>query len=778
MKFSGKREIKGATSLLADASAFHLYFFVPSARKVSALERKATLPTVALILVSTKYGMSDAKAKNCNSSIPPKKAPQAKTTAVSSAAPSATELLVQRVVELNGIGPHRARLLEKLQLRTAADLLFFFPRSYEDFTQLHKIVDLESEQLASISGVVDDIEQVISGNGKHVLYVLIKQDKQYLRAVWFNQQFLFNKFQIGQRVLLRGKAKLSGGRFQMNHPKTTWLDIDQNLDEEKHLSPIYRLTDGINQRQMRQLVSETVERCAGLVQEAFPDQLREQTDLCGIEAAIRKIHTPKSQTDVDSARLRLVYQELFILQLALAFRRQKIRTENVSPELELTPKIKARIAGRLPFELTPSQQTAFAEIATDMKQGFPMNRLLHGEVGSGKTAVALCAMLLAVAHSNQATLMAPTEILARQHFQTMTQLLENSRVRMALWTGSLKTAERKRIAAQIAAGELDFVIGTQAVVASKLEFKQLGLVVIDEQHKFGVRQRATMKQSGHDPHYLVMTATPIPRTVSMTLFGDLDVSTLERTSGVGQKVNTYLGQSQNRDQWWEFFRKKLREGRQGFVVAPLVGAKEDSDLSSAEQMFESLSNGPLSDFRLDVLHGKQSAEQKDLAMDRFVSGDTQVIVATGVVEVGINVPNATIMTIQSAERFGLSQLHQLRGRVSRGQHPGYVCAFATSDDPESSERLTAFAETDNGFDLAEIDLKIRGPGNLFSTQQSGFPPLMIADLIRDAKILKRAQQDARELIESDPEMSDEKHSRLRQLVFARYGKALDLSDVG
>ena len=714
--------------------------------------------------------MSEAKLQNSDG---PNRANQS-----AEAQSAAMELLTQPIAQQNGIGPHRARLLEKLHLRTAADLLFFFPRSYQDFTQLHQIVDLESEQLASVAGVVNDIDQTVSGNGKHILYVLIKQDKQYLRAVWFNQKFLVNKFQIGQRVLLRGKAKLSGGRFQMNHPKTTWLDVDQNLDEEKHLSPIYRLTDGINQRQIRQLVSQTVERCAGLVQEAFPEQLREQTDVCGIEAAIRMIHAPKSQEDVDNARRRLVYQELFILQLALAFRRQKIKTQNVSPALELTPKIKARIIGRLPFELTASQQTAFSEIATDMEQGFPMNRLLHGEVGSGKTAVALCAMLLAVAHGNQATLMAPTEILARQHFQTMTQLLENSRVRMAPWTGSLKTAERKKIAAQVAVGEVDLLIGTQAVVASKLEFKQLGLVVIDEQHKFGVRQRATMKQSGHDPHYLVMTATPIPRTVSMTLFGDLDVSTLQRTSGVGQKVNTYLGQSQNRGQWWEFFRKKLKEGRQGFVVAPLVGSKEDSDLSSAEEMFETLSNGPLSDFRLDVLHGKQTAEEKDAAMDGFVSGKTQVIVATGVVEVGINVPNATIMTIESSERFGLSQLHQLRGRVSRGHHPGYVCAFATSDDPESNERLTAFAETDNGFELAEIDLKIRGPGNLFSTQQSGFPPLMIADLIRDAEILKRAQQDARQLIESDAEMSDEKHCRLRQLVFARYGKALDLSDVG
>lgn len=693
------------------------------------------------------------------------------------------EQLTQPVQFLKGVGPHRAQLLEKLGLRTAADLLFFFPRSYQDFTTLHQIVDLESEQLASIVGVVEDVDQVISGNGKHILYVLLKQGNQqqgnqHLRAVWFNQSFLMRKFQIGQRVMLRGKAKITGGRFQMTHPKTTWLDANQNVEDEKQLSPIYRLTDGINQRQMREIVLQTVKQCADLVQEAFPDELRQQVAVCEIGTAIHQIHSPKTQEEVESARARLVYQELFILQLALAIRRHRIRTENVSPALELTPKIKARITGRLPFELTETQQQAFDEIAVDMGQPFPMNRLLHGEVGSGKTVVAVCAMLLAVAHGNQATIMAPTEILARQHFRTFNELLKNSRVRMALWTGSLKTAERKRIAQQIADGDIDILIGTQAVVASKLKFSQLGLVVIDEQHKFGVRQRALLKQSGHDPHYLVMTATPIPRTVSMTLFGDLDVSVLERTSGVGQKVNTYLGQEENRDQWWEFVRKKLREGRQVFIVAPLVNSDDDSDLSSAEQMFESLSNGPLEEFRLDVLHGKQSPEQKEAAMLDFASGKTQAIVATGVVEVGINVPNATVMTIESSERFGLSQLHQLRGRVSRGHHPGYVCAFVTSNDPESNERLAAFANTDNGFELAEIDLQIRGPGNLFSTQQSGFPPLMIADLIRDSEVLKKAQHDARQLIANDPEMKAEPYSRLRQLVFARYGKALDLSDVG
>ena len=692
--------------------------------------------------------------------------------------PTPTPSLTQPVQFLSGVGPHRAVLFEKLGLRTAADLLFFFPRTYDDFTQLDQIDSLESDQSANVMGVVADIDQTISGNGKHILYILIRQGNKFLRAIWFNQSFMLKRFQAGQRVVFRGKVKLSGGRFQMSHPKVVWLDGDQSEGEVTGLSPIYRLTEGISQRQIRSIVSSAVEQFTDLVQEAFPQELRDQSEVCDIASAIRQIHAPKNQSEVDAARNRLVYQELFVLQLALAIRRQRVRLRNVSPPLDMTPKIRSRIFGRLPFELTDSQLSVLEEIATDLRQSYPMNRLIHGEVGSGKTVVALCAMLIAVAHGHQATIMAPTEILARQHYQTLSKLLQKSRVQLGLWTGSLKKSERADLSAKIAAGEIDIVVGTQAVVASQLEFSKLGLVVIDEQHKFGVKQRASLKQSGHDPHYLVMTATPIPRTVSMTLFGDLDTSVLSRTSGIGQKVNTYLGQEHSRDQWWEFFRKKLREGRQGFVVAPLVATDDESELNSAERLFESLSNGPLEEFRLGVLHGKQSPEDKDAAMADFVSGKTQVIVATGVVEVGIDVSNATVMTIESAERFGLSQLHQLRGRVSRSRHAGFVCAFTSDDNPDANERLAAFAETDNGFDLAEIDLKLRGPGNLFSTQQSGFPPLMIADLIRDADILAVTQQHARNLVESDPELENKDLDRLRQLVFARYGQALDLADVG
>ncbi len=686
--------------------------------------------------------------------------------------------LTQPVQFLKGVGPHRAELLEKLGLRTAADMLFFFPRKYQDFTQQSEIDEIVDDELVSVVGTIDDIDHTVASTGKHVLYVLLRRGNQFLRAVWFNQPFLVHKFQIGQRVMFLGKARMVGGRFQMSHPTVTWIQGDDSAVEAQQLLPVYRLTDGINQRQIREMVARTVDEYAPLVEEAIPNELRGHAAVCDIGKAIRQIHAPANFQEVEDARGRLVYQELLILQLALAIRRHRVRTSSVARHLEMTPKIRARILRRLPFELTKSQVEALDAIADDLNRPYPMNRLLHGDVGSGKTAVAVCSMLVAVAHGCQAALMAPTEILAGQHFRSITELLAGSRVRIELLTGSLKSAQRKKLNQAIAAGEVDIVVGTQAVASSKVEFNQLGLVVIDEQHKFGVKRRASLKQSGHDPHYLVMTATPIPRTVSMTLFGDLDMSVLERPENVGSIVNTYLGDENTRDEWWKFFTKKLRDGRQGFVVAPLVDSGDESNLGSAERLYESLANGPLEEFRLDVLHGRQTAEEKELALRAFADGQTQVIVATGVVEVGINVPNATVMTIESAERFGLSQLHQLRGRISRGTHPGFVCAFTSSDDQVDNERLKAFVESNDGFKLAETDLRLRGPGNLFSTQQTGFPPLMIADLIRDEKILSATQQDARRIISQDPDLSAAEYQRLRRLVFARYGKALDLSDVG
>ena len=408
-----------------------------------------------------------------------------------------------------------------------------------------------------------------------------------------------------------------------------------------------------------------------------------------------------------------------------------------------------------------------------------MNRLLQGEVGSGKTAVAEYAMLLAVAHGYQSVLMAPTEVLARQHLRTLNEDLHQSRVRIELLTGSLTATQRQKLKESVQAGDVDLVIGTQALLHEDLEFPRLGLVVIDEQHKFGVRQRATLKSAGADPHYLVMTATPIPRTVTMSLFGDLDVSTIRQSPPGRQNVHTYLGSEDQREQWWEFFRNKLREGRQGYVITPRVEDGESEGLASVEEEYERLANGPLEAFRVDLIHGRMSPSDKEVAMDSFRSGATQVLVATSVIEVGVNVPNATVMTIENGERFGLAQLHQLRGRVRRGKFPGFVCVFAVPGNPAAADRLEALARSTDGFELAEIDFSLRGPGDLFGTRQHGMPPLRIADLQRDLDVLEEARRDAQSLFaDEEPALLQPDFDRLKLQVLRRYGKALDLGDVG
>ena len=694
---------------------------------------------------------------------------------------NAAEELQTPVQFLKGVGPHRAELLEKLGLKTVVDVLFFFPRDYQDFSQLSEVDELQEETAASVVGRVIDTQEWSTRNGTSVFAALIECNEKPLRGLWFNQRYMSRKFANGQLVMLQGTPKFNEGRWEMVHARVTWFADGENPDKGT-IIPVYPLTSGLTQRKIRELVAATIDDFAELVSDVFPESWRESHQLMDIGQAIHQIHQPSGNDELVQARTRFVYQELFVLQAALAMRRARLRSEKNAPALPLDARIRARIVRRFPFELTPDQLTATGEIARDMAGPLPMNRLLHGEVGSGKTVVACFAMLLAVAHGKQAVLMAPTELLARQHVRSLEQWLENGRVRIAAWTGSQSAGERRQLASEIESGRIHIVVGTHALLASVPRFADLGLVIIDEQHKFGVRQRSKLRSAGVNPHYLVMTATPIPRTVAMTAFGDLDVSTLTKSSERQHPVHTYLGTTESREQWWEFVRKKLREGRQAIVVAPLVQADDDSTLSSAESLLETLANGPLEAFRIDMLHGRQKASEKEAVMLGFQRGLTQVLVATSVVEVGINVPNATVLTIESAERFGLSQLHQLRGRVSRGDYPGFVCAFPSVDpsDDETGvhERLQAFVDSENGFELAEKDFEIRGPGNLFSSRQHGMPPLRIADLLRDGQLLKQAREDARTLIDQDPQLSDPEFQRLRQMIVARYGAALEISDVG
>ena len=691
---------------------------------------------------------------------------------------SGTETLTSSVQFLKGVGPERAELLERLGIRTVADVLFCFPRKYQDLTKLSPIFELVEDELVSVQGVVSEIDFRPNRFGRSVLAVLITDASGALRALWFNQPMMRNRFEVGQHVLLSGKPKRKGLSWEMAHPRVQTLDVSEGEEVLGEILPVYPLTSGLSQAAMRRLVRNAVERFADAVDEVLPDDLRESFSVCSMQQALPQIHRPSDQEQLDAARRRFVFQELLILQLALAMRRHQLVHEQTAIPIKVDARIDSRVRRLLPFIMTPAQEQAIDEVMADMAKSVPMNRLLQGDVGSGKTIVAVYAMLVAVAAGQQAVLMAPTEVLANQHYRTLSEMLANSRVRMALWTGTMKTGERRETKAKLEAGKIDVVIGTQAIIQGELTLPQLGLVVIDEQHKFGVRQRAHLRESGEAPHYLVMTATPIPRTVAMTVYGDLDVSTMKGFPPGRQEVHTYVVTEELRDRWWNFYREQLRAGRQGFVITPMVEETESNELTSVLEAYEALCNGELEEFRLQLVHGRMKPEDKQAAMDAFRNRQAQVLVATSVVEVGIDVPNASVMTIENAERFGMASLHQLRGRVGRGRFPGYVALATQAKSEVALRRVNAVASTRDGFELAEIDFEMRGPGEILGTRQHGIPPLRIADLQRDQTILREAREAAQRVIALDPHLETPEHAGLRRQVTKRYSHVLQLGDVG
>jgi len=695
-----------------------------------------------------------------------------------------------------GIGPNRVELFAKLGIRRAIDLLFLFPRSYQDIAPYQSITELESGFRASVIGQVVDMDQRVSFEGRSTVGVLLAiEGGGYVRCVWYNQPFRRQQFTLGMRVVATGVAKSTGISFEMRHPETTILAADQPLPEAKPL-PIYSLTDGLQQRHVAAAVSAALDGLVTTMEEALPESIRlaannpkdsiekageavNRPPLLGITEALKAIHQPNSIEEANEARHRFIFQELFVYQLALAMRRHRLKHDKPAPKIEATPMIHTRILKRFPFELTRDQLRAIDDVRADMAQDVPMNRLVQGDVGSGKTVIAQYAMLNAVANKQQAALMAPTELLARQHFTRLSQQLSGSQVMIELLVGSISQRERTELLQRIAIGTVDIVVGTQSLLSEHVQFESLGLVVIDEQHKFGVEQRASLRESRIVPHYLVLSATPIPRTIAMTVFGDLDVSILKDKPPGRATVHTYLGSTHQQSKWWEFVVRQVKSGRQAYVVTPRVESDPATEVLGAEQIYEQLLNGPLAGLRLDLLHGRMDGIEKQSKLDAFTAGRTQVLVATTVVEVGIDVPNATLMTILDADRLGLAQLHQLRGRVSRGSYPGYVCVFAKQGvAPEENVRLSVLASTDDGFRLAEQDLQMRGPGDLLGTKQIGLPPLRIADLVRDAQTLNFSRGLAQELIDRDPNLEMAEHALLKRQVTQRHGAVVTLGDVG
>lgn len=692
-------------------------------------------------------------------------------------AADAKMLLNTPVDQLRGVDRGKAALLGKLDLRSIADLLFHFPRDYLDLSNERSIAELDEDVVQTVRGVVTEVASSSRGFGKSRVAVLIHDCTGHLRATWFNQPFMRAKFDEGQTVLFTAKPKMRGMMWEMSHPQVTYLEPEDQGDSGTGMLPVYSLTEGITQYHMRRIVGAAVEEYADVPEEVFPSELLESYRLLPLSEAIRTIHHPENAVALAEAQRRFIFQELFVLQLAISERRGQQQSVR-APELPTTTKIDARIRRLLPFNLTEAQEAAIAEVTADLALDRPMNRLLQGDVGSGKTVVALYAMLVAVAHGKQAALMAPTEILARQHAETLAEWLTASRVNFAVLAGGTTKRDRQALLERIETGEVDVVMGTHAIIQDDVCFNDLGLVVIDEQHKFGVKQRAALRQTDHSPHYLVMTATPIPRTVTMTLFGDLDLSTLTELPDGRQPVSTYLVEPDKQERWWGFVRDRLHEGRQAFVVAPLVDESETISAPSVAQAFEQLTNGQLEAFRVGLVHGRMSAAEKQDAMELFREGETQVLVSTSVIEVGVDVPNATVITVAGAERFGLAQLHQFRGRVGRGKHPGFCGVLLSEETSQGNERLEAFASSTDGFELAELDFQMRGPGDLFGTQQHGLPPLRIADLNRDRELLEEARREAQLLIAADPGLKHANHARLRRQMFTRYGKALEISDVG
>lgn len=687
--------------------------------------------------------------------------------------------LFESLDRMPGVDQHHADLLKRLGITRCMDLLFFFPRTYQQPAPETPPSQFAEGLRVSFTGTIVDIAERVTQSGKHVLGLQIAPDDGgSVRLMWFNQPFRRKLHQVGDRLIATGTLRSTGLNWEMIQPQTTSALADRS--ELSRPIPIYPLTEGLKQSAIRQIMSRAVPQLVDSIEEAMPESIRQRLNVIGIHQALNDVHFPPTQQHADAALRRFKLQELLVLQLALSMQRMQRERNTQAPACELSARVHSRILVRLGFSLTSDQDLAIQDIRKDMARPIPMNRLLQGDVGSGKTFVAQYAMLLCVANQHQAAMMAPTEVLARQHALSLEKSLSHSRVRVGLFTGSMNRRQKSELLERISSGSVDLVVGTQALLSERVQFHRLGLVIVDEQHKFGVLQRARMRRDNIQPHYLILSATPIPRTIAMSSFGDLDVSVIHDKPPGRAKVNTYLATQEQLASWWRFVDKQLDKGRQCYVIAPRVAeSNEDDTLANAEGTYAELRNGPFRHRRIGLLHGKMSSEAKEIVLDDFQNGNLDLLVATTVVEVGIDVPNATLITILDADRLGLAQLHQLRGRIARGAFTGYACAVASIGcKPEDNQRLSALAKSDDGFELAELDLRLRGPGDLLGTNQTGLPPLRVANLVEDAHLLEEARLVASEILSADPILKDPGLSRLIQQTLKRYGKTLQLGDVG
>jgi ATP-dependent DNA helicase RecG len=673
-----------------------------------------------------------------------------------------------------GVGPQRARQFAQVGIKTVGDLLLHLPVRYEDYGALTPLALVRSGGPASVRGRVIDM-QFRQGRLPR-LDVVIKDDTGAALLTWFHGGFLAGKIREHDQVTVSGKAEFFNGQLQFVNPRFQ-INAAPEQTPAKAVEPIYPAGGGLESRHIAAAVRPLLHKADAILADpfAFDPAFLEERSMPRLGDALRAVHAPTEPEAVPPARRRLAYEELFLMEIGVALKRRRDTAGQARP-VPVNDVLDTRIRARFPFPLTAAQDRVVKEIAGDLRKPRPMNRLLQGDVGSGKTVVALYAALAAVANGFQAAIMAPTEILAEQHHRNAKKYLDGSRVRIRMLAGGLTEAVRRERRRAIAEGEVDLIIGTQALIEDEVRFNELALVVVDEQHKFGVMQRAAFRSKGLDPHYLVMTATPIPRTLSLSLFGDLDVSVIDGLPPGRQKVLTRLISPDREAAAFNFVRKRLEAGEQAFVVCPRVEQSEDDDLKSAVGEAGRMA-AAFPAHKVAALHGRMSAAEKEAVMAEFAAGRTHVLVSTVVIEVGVDVPNATVMAVRHAERFGLSQLHQLRGRIGRGGKPGFCLLFCESGGAEGRRRLEVLTQTSDGFRIAEEDLRLRGPGEFFGTRQHGLPELKIADLINDQELLVMARRDAFALVGRDPTLSDPAHAEIRRRVRVKFAATWNLVDV-
>ncbi len=698
--------------------------------------------------------------------------------------------LLTPIQYIKGVGPKRAKLFEKKGILTVEDGLYFLPRCYEDRRHLKKMSELRAGGKETGFG-----EILLSGMAfyqnkrKKVFEVVVGDGSGTITLKWFrgNERYLKERFKKGQKMIFSGEVRWFNYQKEIHHPDVEIVegDIEEDYLNFKRIVPIYSETEGLYQRTLRRLLKSIVDGYSDELMSPIPAEIVERQDLIDFSEAFKRVHFPPDGESIEKLNLqrsdghrRIIFDEFFFLELGLALKKRGVALET-GISFKTGGTLSQKLLNQLSFQLTRAQERALSEIVEDMEKPHPMNRLIQGDVGSGKTIVALLASLRAVEFGYQAAIMAPTEVLAEQHYLTIHRWVEPLGVGVALLTSNIKGSEREEIYDRIRRGEVQIVIGTHAVIQEQVEFHRLGLAIIDEQHKFGVVQRGLLKKKGGNPDVLVMTATPIPRTLAMTIYGDLDISLIDEMPPGRMPVETRVFPESARNRVYRIVEEEVKKGRQVFIVYPLVEESEKLDLMDATQMAEHLQKDVFPGFRIGLLHGRMKSDEKEAIMGEFKERAIHILVATTVIEVGIDIPNASVMVVEHAERFGLSQLHQLRGRIGRGQYPSKCILLAQYRSSEEAKiRLRAMEQTNDGFKIAEQDLELRGPGEFFGIRQSGLPDFRVAHLIRDTPILIEARREAFRLVQGDPDMERPSHSALKDVLKRRWKGRLELATIG